>query len=102
MGQFKRARLGGSEELFRPTRPAPPKGKEAPEDSADGPQAVAEGPAEPSTGKLRVELSGAEVKAIVDALQLARFPERQRTRPTMVEFERLGELQERLRRLVAE
>ncbi len=99
MGQFKRARLSGSDELFRPTRPGRPEGPEGAEDRSE---AVAEAPVAPSADSLSVGLSVAEVKAIVDALQLARFPERQRTRPTMVEFERLGELQDRLRRLVAE
>ena len=112
MGQFKRARLSGSDELFRPTVPAPA-APEAPEEADAGSDRSGE-PAgtipaganahqpQPAGGTLSVGLSVSEVKAIVDALQLARFPERQRTRPTMVEFERLGELQDRLRRLVAE
>jgi hypothetical protein len=129
MGQFKRARLSGSDELFRPTRPQAPERQDGGQDvgqdvgqgggqdgEADGPAAPAgslepeariEGsskshPAETAADMLSVGLSVSEVKAIVDALQLARFPERQRTRPTMGEFERLGELQDRLRRLVTE
>ncbi len=92
MGQFKRARLKGSEELFRPTRPAEP----------DVEGSIEAAPTEAVTDTLAVELTVPEVESIVEALQLARFPERQRKRPTMGEFERLGELQDRLRRLIAE
>ncbi len=92
MSQFKRARLSGSDELFRPTRPAA--------EEAEG--SVREAPTEPVVDTLGVEMTVEEIKAVIEALQLARFPERQRTRPTMVEFERLGQLQERLRSLIAE
>lgn len=90
MGQFKRARLSGSDELFRPTRAGEAEG------SVEGP------PTEPVADTLSVELTVAEIQAVVEALQLARFPERQRPRPRMDEFERLAELQERLRKLIPE
>lgn len=92
MGQFKRARLSGSDELFRPTRAS----EEDVERLVEGP------PAEPVTDTLAVELTAQEIRSIVDALELARFPERQRPRLLSLEFERLRELQDRLRRLVAE
>ena len=95
MGQFKRARLTGSDELFRPTR-AGAEGPVEGEGSVDAP------PTEPVTDTLSVELTVEEIRAVVESLQLARFPERQRSRPTMGEFERLGELQDRLRKLIAD
>lgn len=97
MGQFKRARLSGSDELFRATRP-----EQAENEAVEREGAVDAPPTEPVADTLAVELTVPEVRAVVEALQLARFPERTRPRPTMDEFERLGELQDRLRRLVAE
>lgn len=87
-GGFKRVRLSGSDELFRETRR---------ERDAEPPPPTPE----PPPG-LNVELTADELRAIVAALQLARFPERTRPRPTMTEFETLGALQERLRELLAE
>ena len=92
MSQFKRARLSGSDELFRPTRP----GEEEGEGSVEGP------PTEAVRDALAVELTIEEIRSIVDALELARFPERQRPRLLSQEFERLRELQDRLRRLLAD
>ena len=76
----RRGRLPGSEELFRDTRHTPPP--------------------EPANGSLSVTLTAEELRWIVDALQLARFPELHRQRPTMSQYERLGELQDRLRKLL--
>ncbi len=75
----KRARLPGSEELFRDTR--------------------YQAQSEPPAGAVRVDLTPEELRWIVDAIQLARYPELQRQRPTITHYERLGELQDRLRKL---
>ncbi|HEX6547945.1 MAG TPA: hypothetical protein VF134_04315 [Candidatus Dormibacteraeota bacterium] len=88
--KFKRARLSGSDELFRATRSEVEEGR------------VGEPPVEPVTETLSVELTSDDIRSIVEALQVVRFPERQRTRLISTEFERLGALQDRLRRLVAE
>lgn len=90
-GGFKRVRLTGSDELFRETKAGPPAGPDA------GAADVA-----PSTPPVRVDLTADELRSIVAALQLARFPERTRPRPTITEFEHLGALQERLRELLTE
>jgi hypothetical protein len=74
----KRTRLPGSSELFRDTR--------------------ADGPKEPVRGPVEIEVTVEELRRIVDALQLARFPELHRVRPTMTQFEELGKLQDRLRK----
>ena len=81
---FKRVKLSGSEELFRDTR-------------ADAPAVP-----EPPPAALGVQLTPDELRAIIAALQLARFPERTRPRPTITEFETLGALQERLRELLTD
>ena len=72
-GPPKQTRLPGSSELFRDTKneAAPP----------------------PVNGSVAVDVSLEELRWIVDALQLARFPELHRVRPTMTQFEQLGKLQ---------
>ncbi len=97
MSQFKRVRLRGSDELFRDTR-ADAEARAEPADGGGGPPP----PGEPVVETLSVALTVEEVRDLVEALQLARFPDRQRPRPTMVQFETLGALQDRLRRLIAE
>ena len=82
---FKRKRLPGSEELFRDTR-----------SEAVGPNP----PPVPPADQIAVALDPEEVRWIVDAIQMARFPEMQRARPTMTRYEQLGALQDRLRRLL--
>jgi len=44
-----------------------------------------------------VELSPGEIQTLVEALQVSRYPDRARPRPTMPAFERLGALQDKLR-----
>jgi len=80
--ELKRTRLPGSSELFRDTRhePAP----------------------EPISSPVRIDVTHQELKSIVEALQLARFPELHRVRPTMTQFEDLGRLQDRLRKLIGD
>jgi hypothetical protein len=68
MPGFKRRQLSGSEELFRAT---------SHEDSD--------------------ELGEGEIRWLIEALQVMRFPERNRPRLTMSQFEELGRLQEKLR-----
>ena len=95
----RRERLPGSEELFRNTRAEAEKAARegrSLEGRADAP------PTEPVTDTLAVELEPEEIRSIVEALQLARFPELHRQRPTIGQFERLGLLQERLRSLLGD
>lgn len=76
----RRGRLKGSDELFRDTRHTPPP--------------------DPPNGSVSFAVTPEELRWIVDALQLARFPELHRQRPTMTQYEQLGELQDRLRKLL--
>jgi hypothetical protein len=75
-------RLPGSSELFRDTR--------------------REAAREPISGPIAIDVTAVELKLIIEALQLARFPELHRVRPTMTQFEDLGKLQDRLRKLLGE
>lgn len=86
MPGFKRVPLRGSDELFRPTGDAG--------DVVDTPDVQIE---TSQPGLVMVELSPGEIQTLVEALQVSRYPDRARPRPTMPAFERLGALQDKLR-----
>ena len=88
MAGFKRVPLRGSDELFRTT------GDPDSEPVIDTPDVQIE-PSQP--GLVMVELSPGEIQTLVEALQVSRYPDRARPRPTMPAFERLGALQDKLR-----
>jgi hypothetical protein len=87
MAGFKRVPLRGSDELFRPTA-------DAAGDVVDTPEVQIE---TSQPGLVMVELSPGEIQTLVEALQVSRYPDRARPRPTMPAFERLGALQDKLR-----
>ena len=89
MAGFKRVPLRGSDELFRPT--ADPN---TTPDIVDTPEVQVE---TSQPGLVMVELSPGELQTLVEALQVSRYPDRARPRPTMPAFERLGALQDKLR-----
>jgi hypothetical protein len=86
MPGFKRVPLRGSDELFRPTGDTG--------DVVDTPEVQIE---TSQPGLVMVELSPGEIQTLVEALQVSRYPDRARPRPTMPAFERLGALQDKLR-----
>ncbi len=86
MPGFKRVPLRGSDELFRPTGDTG--------DVVDTPEVQIE---TSPPGLVMVELSPGELQTLVEALQVSRYPDRARPRPTMPAFERLGALQDKLR-----
>jgi len=88
MAGFKRVPLRGSDELFRPTS------DQAGGDIVDTPEVQIE---TSQPGLVLVELSPGEIQTLVEALQVSRYPDRARPRPTMPAFERLGALQDKLR-----
>jgi len=110
MPGFRRAQLRGSEELFRQTDtsagdagerdPLAPHGRgphsqtELPVDAARRGDAVAV-PAPSLDGHL-VRLSPEDIQAIVDAIQVVKFPHKAVGRPSVDEFERLEELRQKL------
>ena len=91
MAGFKRVPLRGSDELFRPTGDTG--------DVVDTPEVQIEATSiETSQPELvLVELSPGEIQTLMKALQVSRYPDRARPRPTMPAFERLGALQDKLR-----
>jgi len=86
MAGFKRVPLRGSDELFRPTSDSG--------EIVDTPEVQIE---TSLPGLVMVELSPGEITTLVEALQVSRYPDRARPRPTMPAFERLGALQDKLR-----
>jgi hypothetical protein len=86
MPGFKRVPLRGSDELFRPTGDTG--------DVVDTPDVQIE---TSQPGLVMLELSPGEIQTLVEALQVSRYPDRARPRPTMPAFERLGALQDKLR-----
>ena len=86
MAGFKRVPLRGSDELFRTTADSG--------DIVDTPEVQVE---TSQPGLVMVELSPGEITTLVEALQVSRYPDRARPRPTMPAFERLGALQDKLR-----
>ncbi len=109
MGGFRRARLRGSDELFRPTNDdatpteqnldlpvdeiamAATVTKPSPLD--DGGSAVPNAPGHDSRS---LRLSSEEITIIAEALQHLKFPHKAPARPSVDEFERLEALRQRL------
>jgi hypothetical protein len=86
MSKFKRASLAGSEELFRSTRP-----EVLPEEVAE---VVEHAPIE----KLyrRVNLTPEEIDLLIESVQVAKYPERSRPKPSLDKFQRLDGLRSKL------
>lgn len=89
MSKFKRVSLVGSEELFRPTRP------ELVREPTD--EAIKEvlRPA-PEKPPVRVDLTEAEISLLLDAVQIAKYPDKTRPKPSLDKFERLDALRAKL------
>lgn len=110
MPGFRRAKLRGSEELFRQTGVGPHQA--ANRDSQESLGLGAHAPTElavsaarrgdavavpaPSVDGFLVRLSQEDVQAIVDAIQAVKFPHKAVSRPSVDEFERLEELRQKL------
>jgi ribonuclease D len=88
MSKFKRVSLVGSEELFRPTRP------EVLEEDviAD----VLDQPPRADEQLHRLNLTSGEVDLLVEAVQLAKYPDKARPKPPLEKFERLDALKTKL------
>ena len=88
MSRFKRASLAGSEELFRPTRPEIVEPEEAVTEVTD--RTVVE------PLRRRVSLAQEEIELLLEAVQVAKFPERARPKPPLDRFQRLDALKTKL------
>jgi hypothetical protein len=85
---FKRVSLLGSEELFRPTRP----------DVVETEDTIAEVVERKPLEKhyRTVHLTPEEVDLLLEAIQTAKYPERQRSKPSLDRHERLDALRDKL------
>jgi hypothetical protein len=89
MAKFKRVSLAGSEELFRPTRPQVVEGTD---------DVITEVLERRTTEKLyrQVNLTADEVELLLDAIQVAKYPDRVRQKPSLEKHDRLDALRDKL------
>jgi hypothetical protein len=84
---FKRASLGGSEDLFRPTRPQVVSDTDdVIKDSVD--RAVSKEPVVFRSLSFTTE----EIELLIDAIQTAKYPDRPRPKPPLDKFDSLDAL----------
>ncbi len=88
MPTFKRASLGGSEELFRPTRPT------VVSDTDDVIKDTVDRPAQKQQAVVyrTLNFTEEEIDLLVDAVQTAKYPERARSKPALDKFDALDAL----------
>lgn len=88
MSKFKRVSLVGSEELFRPTRPEVLETDEIINDALDR---------APSEKMLRaIHFTPEEVELLLEAVQVAKYPEKARPKPSLDKFERFDTIRDKL------
>jgi hypothetical protein len=91
MSKFKRVSLAGSDELFRPTRPTLV--EETDEIIAEAVDRV-----RPKEKVYRqVNLTPEEIEMLLDAIQVAKYPDRVRPKLPLDRFERYDTLRDKLR-----
>ena len=89
MPNFKRVSLAGSEELFRPTRP------QVVEDTEEVITEVID--RRPQEKFYRpVSLTPDEIDLLLEAIQIAKYPDRPRPKPSLEKHERLDALRDKL------
>ena len=91
MPNFKRVSLVGSEELFRPTRP---------QVVADTDDVIKEAVDRPGRAKEVVfktlNFTEDEVALLIDAVQVAKYPDRPRPKPPLDRFDALDALRQKI------
>jgi hypothetical protein len=83
----------GREELFRPTRP------KVLDDTDDVISEAVDRPApepEPREETVRLDVTKAELQLLLEAVQVAKYPEQNRPKPSLDRFQRLDSLKEKL------
>jgi len=84
---FKRASLGGSEELFRPTRP------QVVSDTDDVIREAVDRPGKAKEVVYRtLQFSEDEIALMLEAIQTAKYPDRARAKPALDKFDYLDAL----------
>ncbi len=87
MPTFKRASLGGSEDLFRPTRPT------VVSDTDDVIKETVDRPVPKEPVIYRTfQFTGEEVELLLDAIQSAKYPDRPKPKPPLDKFDALDAL----------
>ena len=87
MPTFKRASLGGSEDLFRPTRP------QVVNDTDDVIREAVDRREKVKEVVLRtVQFTPEEIELVLDAIQTAKYPDRPRAKPQLDKFDSLDAL----------
>ena len=93
MPNFKRVSLVGSEELFRPTRP---------EVVADTDDVIKETVDRPGGAKARevvlktLNFTPEELELLLEAVQVAKYPDRPRAKPQLDKFDALDALRQKI------
>ncbi|SRR6266849_7430959 len=96
MPNFKRASLVGSEELFRPTRP---------QVVADTDEVIKEAVDRPGSRATEVVLktlnfTPEELELLLDAVQIAKYPDRPRAKPQLDKFDALDALRQKIQAVI--
>jgi hypothetical protein len=87
MTTFKRASLGGSEELFRPTRP------QVVTDTDDVIREAVDRPSKVKEVVFRtLHFTPEEIELLLEAIQVAKYPDRPRAKPALDKFDSLDAL----------
>jgi len=87
MPTFKRVQLGGSEELFRPTRP------QVVNDTDDVIREAVDRREKVKEVVLRsIQLTPEEIELLLEAIQTAKYPDRVRAKPPLDKFDSLDAL----------
>jgi hypothetical protein len=90
MSKFKRVSLAGSEELFRPTRP------HVVEETDETISGLVDRPLKEKPAHRLVSLTMEEIELLLDAIQMAKYPERARGKLPLDRFERYDAMRDRL------
>jgi hypothetical protein len=95
MPNFKRVSLVGSEELFRPTRP---------QVVSDTDEVIKETVDRPGRTKEVVNktlnFTPEEIELLIDAVQVAKYPDRARPKPPLDKFDELDALRQKIQAVV--
>ena len=96
MPNFKRVSLVGSEELFRPTRPQVVEGTD---------EVIKEAVDRPGSRVTEVVLktlnfTPEELELLLDAVQIAKYPDRARAKPQLDKFDALDALRQKIQAVV--
>ena len=90
MSKFKRVSRAGSEELFRPTRP------HVVEETDETISGLVDRPHKEKPAHRLVSLTMDEIELLLDAIQMAKYPERARGKLPLDRFERYDAMRDRL------